>query len=56
MVESANTMKNDAALRREFAEMVEAAAKCAAELSRPWKITTGILAAAVIALTLLNRR
>lgn len=55
-METANTMKNDEDLRREFAEMVTATQKAADQLSRPWKITTGILAAAVVTLTLLNRR
>lgn len=54
-MENANTMKNDKDLRREFAEMVQATERAAVQLSRPWKITTSILAAVVI-VTLLNRR
>lgn len=49
-------MKDDVILRQEFAAMVQATERAAAELTRPWKITTGILAAAVVTLTLLNRR
>lgn len=42
-------------LRQQFSEMVTACEKCACEAVRPWKITTGILAAAVVTLTLLSR-
>lgn len=54
-MDNANTMKNDENLRREFAEMITATQKAADQLSRPWKIATGILAAAVVTLTLVNR-
>lgn len=55
-MDNANTMKNDEAIRREFAEMVQSTERAAAQLARPWKISTGILAAAVVTLTLLNMR
>lgn len=50
MVENANAMKNDEALRQEFAELVTATERAAVQLARPWRIATGILAAVVIAL------
>ena len=40
-------VKDDETLRREFAEMVTATEKAAAQLARPRKISTAVLAAIV---------
>lgn len=40
-------MEKNEVLRREFAEMVTAMEKAAAQLARPWKISTAVLAAIV---------
>lgn len=46
-METANTTMNDKALRREFAELVNACGRCAREAARPWRIATGLLAVAL---------
>lgn len=41
-------VKDDETLRQEFAEMVTVTEKVAAQLARPWKISTAVLATIVL--------